>query len=93
MFEGCTNIRRTNILTDFDTGNVGNVRSMFEGCTNLERLDFPYTFIADSCKDFHFMFRGCINLKNINIDFDMSKAKNISCMFDNCQILEKLTLP
>ena len=38
-----------------------------------------------------FMFDGCNNLTNIDFDkFNISKVKNMHCMFYNCQMLKKI---
>jgi surface protein len=71
-------------LSNFDSSNVTNMRSMFEDCRNLTSIDLS-NFDTSNVGNTYAMFSGCRSLTTLDLtSFDTSKVINMSYMFYNC---------
>jgi len=79
-------------LSNFDTSNVTNMRSMFNGMSNLTTLNLS-NFNTSQVTNMSLMFRGVSNLTSLNLsNFDTSKVTNMSFMFWGMSNLTTLNL-
>ena len=75
-------------LSNFNTNNVTNMRSMFDGCYSLVYIDLT-NFNTNKVTNMSTMFFGCALLEELNIsNFDINKETNMKYMFSDCS--EKL---
>ncbi len=87
MFHKC---RLKNLdLSNFNTKNVTNMRSMFHGCVILENLNL-LNFNTKNVKNMHSMFESCSHLTYLNLSsFNTQKVTDMSYMFFYCPSLKK----
>ena len=79
-------------LSNFDTSNVTNMRSMFNGMSNLTTLNLS-NFNTSQVTNMSLMFCGVSNLTSLNLsNFDTSKVTNMSFMFWGISNLTTLNL-
>ena len=79
-------------ISNIDTSNVTDMRSMFNGCSNLTSLDLS-NFNTSNVTDMSSMFSKCSNLTYLDLsNFNTSKVMDISSMFANCSNLTSLDL-
>ena len=88
MFTNCYSLISLN-LSNFNTENVTNIGSMFSGCSSLTTVDMS-SFNTKNVTEMPSLFTGCSSLRStlsqpLNLNhFDMSKVKNTSSMFSQC---------
>ena len=79
-------------LSNFDTSNVTNMRSMFRDCYKIKVLDLS-NFDTSNVTNMGSMFRGCESLKELDLShFDTSNVTIMGAMFYHCCHLIKLDL-
>ena len=79
-------------LTDFNTENVVDMKSMFYACKSLENLNLS-NLNTKNVTDMSYMFICCNSLKNLDLsNFNTKNVTNMSSMFSNCHLLKKLNL-
>ena len=79
-------------LSNFDTSNVTDMRSMFSSCSSLTTLDLS-NFDTSKVTSMRSMFMSCISLTSLDLSgFNTSKVTTMSGMFDYCYELTNLTL-
>ena len=79
-------------ISNIDTSNVTDMRSMFNGCTYLTSLDLS-NFNTSNVTDMNSMFNGCQNLTSLILsNFDTSNVRDMNSMFYNCKNLTSLDL-
>ena len=79
-------------ISNIDTSNVTDMRSMFNGCSYLTSLDLS-NFDTSNVVDMSSMFSKCSNLTSLDLsNFNISDVINISLMFSNCSNLTSLDL-
>jgi len=59
MFSGCSSLKELN-LSNFNTNNVTDMRSMFSGCSSLKELNLS-NFNNNNVNDMTDMFYECSN--------------------------------
>jgi len=80
MFSRCSGLTSLD-LSNFDTSNVTDMRSMFSRCSGLTSLDLS-NFDTSKVTNMFDMFSGCSSLTNLDLsNFDMSKLEYSSDMF------------
>ena len=92
-FLGCSNRELREIdLSNFNTANVTNMRSMFNGCRNIKDLDCS-RFDTSNVTEMSYMFQYCVNLENLNVSsFNVSQVTMMQYMFSYCYALKHLDL-
>lgn len=79
-------------LSNFNTGNVTNMRSMFNGCRNVKKLDCS-KFDTSNVTEMTYMFQYCINLLELDVSsFNTDQVETMEAMFKDCQKLTSLDL-
>ena len=79
-------------LSNFDTSNVTNMRSMFRDCYKIKVLDLS-NFDTSNVTNMGSMFRHCESLKELDLShFDTSNVTIMGAMFYHCYHLIKLDL-
>ena len=70
-------------ISNLNTSNVTNMRSMFYHCSSLTSLDVS-NFNTSEVTDMSFMFYGCSSLTSLDLSsFNTSKVTNMVWMFSN----------
>ena len=88
-FSDCSNMNSCD-LTNLDTSNVTNMRSMFYGCSSLTTLDVS-GFETGNVTDMDSMFYGCSSLTTLNVSgFETGNVTDMDSMFYNCKFLTTL---
>ena len=72
-------------LSDWDTSNVKNMKSMFIGCTSLEQVSLPHT---QNVKNMSLMFVGCTKLTKVELPHT-DNVTNMGWMFVGCENLQQ----
>jgi len=88
-FDLCSNLATVEGLSNLNTENVLNMRSMFEACSSLTSLDLS-NFNTAKVKDFGLMFAGCTNLTTIYVGEGWSTegvTEESTYMFADCTSL------
>ena len=88
-FDLCSNLATIEGLSNLNTENVENMRSMFESCSSLTSLDLS-NFNTAKVKDFGLMFAGCSNLATIYVGEGWSTGavtEESTYMFADCTSL------
>ena len=88
-FDMCNNLATIEGLSNLNTENVENMRSMFEACSSLTSLDLS-NFNTAKVKDFGLMFAGCTNLATIYVGEGWSTGavtEESTYMFADCTSL------
>ncbi|MBO4571079.1 MAG: BspA family leucine-rich repeat surface protein [Bacteroidales bacterium] len=79
-------------LSNFNTSNVTNMRSMFNGLRNVTSLDVS-SFDTSNVEEMTYMFQYCINLKELDLsNFNTEMVESMSYMFGYCYALENLNV-
>ena len=92
MFSGCSSLSSINIISNWNTKNITNMKWMFFGCTSLESLPDISNWDISNVADIQFMFAGCKSLKSLP-DISKWNTKNITNMsglFSECSTLKSL---
>lgn len=87
MFVHCSNIPALN----FDTSNVTDMYGMFRSSTLSNRFTFGPKFNTVNVLNMSSMFSGTINC-GIEVSFDTSNVKDMSCMFINASLHSDIDL-
>ena len=91
MFIGCFYLTSL-YVSNFDTSNVTDMRSMFEGCRNLKSLDVR-NFDTSKVITINNMFYRCSGLTSLDLSsLDTSNVTDISNIFTYNSALEDLYL-
>jgi len=92
MFYGCKNLISVKNISNWNTINVTNMKSMFHFCKNLESLGNLSKLRVDNVTNFSYMFYGCKSLTNLEdiSKWNTYKATDISYLFFDCISLKKL---
>ena len=90
MFEGCINLSYLNFNPKITMGAL-NLENTFLNCKSLKFIDVSKIDVS-SVSNFISTFQGCTSLQNIiNItSWNLSSARDTSCMFCNCKSLKHL---
>ena len=90
MFEGCINLTYLNFNPKITMGAL-NLENTFLNCKSLKFIDVSKIDVS-SVSNFISTFQGCTSLQNIiNItSWNLSSARDTSCMFCNCKSLKHL---
>ena len=92
LFYGLSKLTTIEGLSNLDTANVTNMRSMFGKCSSLTSLDLSH-FDTSKVTNMYAMFRDCNNLTSLDLsNFNTSNVKDMSWMFDGCNGLTSLDL-
>ncbi len=79
-------------LSNFNTSNVTNMRSMFNACRNIRSLDLS-SFNTQNVETMAYMFQYCVNLKDVNLkSFNTEFVNDMQYMFAYCYELESVDL-
>ena len=91
MFWKCYNLIDIN-LSNFNTQNVTNMKSMFCGCINLTNINLS-NFNTQNVTNMSEMFGECHNLTNIDLsNFNTQNVINMNSMFLGCNKLNIINL-
>ena len=91
LFYECKLLTNIN-LSNFNTKNVINMRSMFFDCKSLTNINFD-NFNTQKVTDMSHMFEGCKSLMNFDLsNFNTQNVTNMSQMFSDCKSLKNLNL-
>ncbi|MBO1116163.1 immunoglobulin-like domain-containing protein [Enterococcus hirae] len=83
LFVSLTNATEIEGLSQLDTSNVTNMKSMFSGMSNLTSLDVS-GFDTSNVTDMEYMFRHMSNVTSLDVsNFDTSKVTDMSYMFND----------
>ena len=75
-------------LSNFDTGNVTNMKMMFYRCENLNFIEFGDNFNTSNVTNMEGMFRECYALNCLDLSsFETHNVINTAYMFANCEEL------
>ena len=86
MFSGCKSLSSID-LSNFNTQNVTNMRSLFDGCNSLSSINLS-NFNTQNVTDMGFMFYDCNSLSSINLSiFNTQNVTNMRSMFYGCNSL------
>ena len=92
-FNKCKLLKKIVFPSSFNTKNVQNMEFMFHFCENLIELNFPNNFIVDNVLKMRAMFGKCKCLEKLDLrNFNTSKAKDMSYMFDQCFKLKEILI-
>ncbi|QYN59039.1 BspA family leucine-rich repeat surface protein [Lactobacillus panisapium] len=92
LFYGLSKLTTIEGLSNLDTANVTNMRSMFGECSSLTSLDLSH-FVTSKVTDMYGMFDGCSSLTSLDLShFDTSNVVDMSWMFEGCKSLTSLDL-
>ncbi|MEQ7187956.1 BspA family leucine-rich repeat surface protein [Enterococcus hirae] len=85
-----TNVTEIEGLSQLDTSNVTNMRSMFNGMSSVTNLDVS-GFDTGNVTDMSSMFYGMSSVTSLDVSsFDTSKATNMGYMFRNISSVTSL---
>jgi len=91
MFYGCSSLTNIN-LSNFDTNNVTDMRSMFGKCSSLTNINLS-NFDTKNVTNMCYMFGKCSSLTNINLsNFDTKNVTDMRSMFASCSSLTNINL-
>jgi surface protein len=86
MFAGCKKLMSLDV-SNFNTENVTNMRSMFEDCEILKNLNIN-NFCITNVVRINNMFEDCCALTELDLSsFDTSNVIKMDEMFNNCTAL------
>jgi len=92
LFYFCSNLKKINFGSHFDTSLVTNMENMFKECSSLEYLNLS-TFDTSKNNYFNFMFYNCFSLKSLDLSsFNTEAAVDMREMFNNCTSLTSLDI-
>ena len=81
------NIKELN-LSNFNTNNVTNMRTMFNKCSSLKELNLS-NFNTNHVIDMSYMFSDCSSLNELNIpNFNTNNATDMSDKLSDCSSLK-----
>ena len=79
-------------LSNFNSKNIVNMRSMFFGCNSLSNINLS-NLNTQNVNDMSNMFFGCKSLTNIDIlNLDTQNVVNMRFMFNGCESLKSINL-
>ena len=92
FFSGCTKLREINV-SNWNTGNVTNIRGMCYGCKALTDIIGIENWNTHSLTDTHEAFYECASLENIDLSkWDVSSLTDMSNMFRRaCKLSNETT--
>jgi len=91
MFNDCESLTTLD-LSNFNTSNVTNMRSMFNDCESLTTLDLS-NFNTSNVTNMRSMFNDCESLTTLDLsNFNTSNVTNMSSMFYGCLYLNTLNI-
>ena len=76
MFFGCSLLKELN-LSNFNTDNVTNMRTMFCGCSSLKKLNIS-NFNTNNVTDMREMFLDCSSLEELDYSIHSQFSNNPS---------------
>ena len=81
-------------LSNFNTKNVKNMKSMFDNCKSLKTIKFGDNFVAQNLNNMIEMFTACPNLEEINIpNFNNTQVTSMDNCFFGCTNLKSINIP
>ena len=91
MFYNCGSLKSLDI-SNFNTSEVTNMRSMFYHCIGLKSLDLSH-FNTSKVSNMISMFELCFNLSSVNLSgWDTRNVGSMNHMFERCNSLKTLDL-
>ncbi|MBQ3630370.1 MAG: BspA family leucine-rich repeat surface protein [Prevotella sp.] len=91
-FDGMKNLTTITGLSNLNTSQVTNMKSMFRNCRSLTELDLS-SFNTANVTTMNAMFEFCQSLKNLNLsNFKTARVTTMYLMFDECNVLTALDL-
>jgi surface protein len=81
----------TIVFPNFDTSQLTDMSYMFAGCDYLEKVDLN-NLRTPKVTNMRGLFQGCTNLMSLSLsdNFDTSKVKDMSHMFDNVLVIKSI---
>ncbi len=90
LFNFCQEIESLD-LSNFDTSNVQNMKTMFNGCKSLKEIKGLNKFNTINVTDMRAMFEWCLELESLDLsNFNTSNVIYMPYMFNKCSKLKKL---
>ena len=84
---GSTRELREIDLSNFNTSNVTNMRSMFNGCRNVKEFNLS-SFNTENVESMAYMFQYCTSVEHIDLsNFTTESCENMMYMFAYCSNL------
>ena len=90
LFKGCSHLISVKGVENWDTSNVESIESLFEGCIFLKNLRPIRNWNMKSVTDISNAFRQMTKISEIDLNWNVSKVKNMQYCFENCHCLEKI---
>ena len=91
-FDGMKNLTTITGLSNLNTSQVTNMKSMFRNCRSLTELDLS-SFNTANVTTMNAMFEFCQSLKTLNLsNFNTARVTTMYLMFDGCNVLTALDL-
>ena len=92
LFGYCWKLKTITDLSNLNTANVSDMRSMFAACNNLTSIDLS-GFNTEKVTDLGGMFTGCSSLTSLDLSgFNTANVKHMIEMFFACHSLISLDL-
>ena len=90
MFNGCSGLTSLDVISNWDTSKVTNMRAMFQNCRSLTSLDLS-NWNTGSVTNMSYMFYHCSSLTSLDVsNWNTGSVKDMSGMFSGCSILHTI---
>jgi surface protein len=90
VFYNCCNLTSIGDLSNWQVGNVTNMRDMFWECHSLESLNLS-NWDTSNVTTISGMFDSCESLTSLNVsNWDTSNVTDMSWLFEQCYSLETI---
>ena len=90
-FAGCSALKTVKGISNVNTIETIDMRSMFADCSSLTKVDLS-TFNAGNVEYMINLFSGCSSLTSVEIPYNTIAVKSISGMFQGCSSLTTIDL-